>query len=71
MNKQEKQLNKDTTKHMITQALKESRKGEGTLSLEDIAEILKEVLEPDELYVLIKKTWGKEPLKTLEKEMKL
>lgn len=57
------------TKQIITQALKESREGEGTLSLRDIADILKEVLESDELYILIKKTWGKDPLKTLEKKM--
>ena len=34
-------------------ALKESREGEGTLSLKDIAEILKEVLSEEEIYKLI------------------
>ena len=37
----------------IIQALKEAREGEGTLSLRDIAEILKEVLSDDEIITLI------------------
>lgn len=37
----------------IIQALKEAREGEGTLSLRDIAEILKEVLSEDEIITLI------------------
>lgn len=41
------------TKQIITQALKEAREGEGTLSLKDIAEILKEVLSVDELITLV------------------
>uniref|UniRef100_A0A6H1ZIE7 Uncharacterized protein n=1 Tax=viral metagenome TaxID=1070528 RepID=A0A6H1ZIE7_9ZZZZ len=41
------------TKQLITQALKESREGEGTLSLRDIAEILEEVLSEDEIIILV------------------
>ena len=40
------------TKQLITQALKESREGEGTLSLKDISDILKEVLKPEEVQVV-------------------
>jgi len=46
-------MNKEIIKHLITQKLKESREGEGTLSLRDIAKILKEVLG-DDIEFLIK-----------------
>ncbi len=41
------------TKQLITQALKEARKEMGILTLKEIAEILKEVLEPEEIDVVI------------------
>jgi len=46
-------FHKSTTKQIIIKALKEAREGKGTLSLRDIAEILKEVLSDDEIITLI------------------
>uniref|UniRef100_A0A6M3LEY5 Uncharacterized protein n=1 Tax=viral metagenome TaxID=1070528 RepID=A0A6M3LEY5_9ZZZZ len=46
-------LYKSATKQLITQTLKESREGKGTLSLQDIAGILKEVLSVDEIITLV------------------
>jgi len=40
-------------KESIIKALKQAREGKGTLSLRDIAEILKEVLSEDEIISLI------------------
>ena len=56
---------KDITKQLITQALKESRESMGILTLKEIAEILKEVLEPDEIEIVIEHLKIKEVAKKI------